>query len=554
MPFVFRQGSTRVTAPVLRFSSGTLSLVAGEAVYAPSGGGGGTSDHTALSNLGWTASGHTGTASRLAGFDSGGAAAVVSVSSPLTYSGGALGIPAASGSQAGYLSSSDWSVFNGKEPAISAGTTSQYWRGDKSWQALDKAAVGLGNVENTALSTWAGSANLTTLGTIATGTWNGSTIGAGYGGTGIASYTAGDLVYATGSTTLAKLGIGSSSYLLSSSGSAPQWSAPGDLAISGGSIQVTQARGLRESGGTTLAMAAVAAGELLARSGSTIAGVTFSALLSAYSALLAAIAGLGSNGLIVRTGSSTTAARTITATDPQVTILNGDGVSGDPDFYSILPGFLSGEYYAQWITTEGATATGTLPVTTTGVTYNIFGTNNFPSMTLTSTTTTAVGYRSSSACFCLAQGFTHRFQFVTGSTKTLVRWRIGLAGASVGNALKPATHVAYLAFDTDSGQANAATNWYLLTYDNSGGAVSYSDTGVACNVSTAYESEITTDSTHVYVRVRTVGGAWSGKTVNTASLPPSTQGLCASFGAISTTAATTRSYEIRSYHVWGRRA
>lgn len=37
----------------------------------------------------------------------------------------------------------------GREPTITAGTTAQYWRGDKSWQTLDKAAVGLGNVDNT---------------------------------------------------------------------------------------------------------------------------------------------------------------------------------------------------------------------------------------------------------------------------------------------------------------------------------------------------------------------------------------------------------------------
>lgn len=39
--------------------------------------------------------------------------------------------------------------LNGKEPSIAAGTTGQYWRGDKSWQTLDKSAVGLGNVDNT---------------------------------------------------------------------------------------------------------------------------------------------------------------------------------------------------------------------------------------------------------------------------------------------------------------------------------------------------------------------------------------------------------------------
>ncbi len=40
-------------------------------------------------------------------------------------------------------------ALDAKEPTITAGTTAQYWRGDKSWQTLDKAAVGLGNVDNT---------------------------------------------------------------------------------------------------------------------------------------------------------------------------------------------------------------------------------------------------------------------------------------------------------------------------------------------------------------------------------------------------------------------
>jgi hypothetical protein len=40
--------------------------------------------------------------------------------------------------------------------------------------------VGLSNVENTALSTWAGTANVTTLGTVATGTWQGTAIADSY--------------------------------------------------------------------------------------------------------------------------------------------------------------------------------------------------------------------------------------------------------------------------------------------------------------------------------------------------------------------------------------
>jgi hypothetical protein len=61
---------------------------------------------------------------------------------------------------------------------IVAGSAAQYYRGDKTFQTLDKAAVGLGLVENTALSTWAGSASLVTAGnlTAAALTVSGSTV------------------------------------------------------------------------------------------------------------------------------------------------------------------------------------------------------------------------------------------------------------------------------------------------------------------------------------------------------------------------------------------
>jgi hypothetical protein len=49
---------------------------------------------------------------------------------------------------------------------------------------ISKSKVGLGSVENTALSTWAGTSNITTVGTIANGTWNGTAIDIAHGGTG----------------------------------------------------------------------------------------------------------------------------------------------------------------------------------------------------------------------------------------------------------------------------------------------------------------------------------------------------------------------------------
>lgn len=47
------------------------------------------------------------------------------------------------------VSTATQTALNGKEATIASGTTGQYWRGDKSWQTLDKTAVGLGNVDNT---------------------------------------------------------------------------------------------------------------------------------------------------------------------------------------------------------------------------------------------------------------------------------------------------------------------------------------------------------------------------------------------------------------------
>lgn len=48
-----------------------------------------------------------------------------------------------------------------KEPIINAGTTGQYWRGDKSWQTLDKTAVGLSLINNVAQVEIAGTQTIT---------------------------------------------------------------------------------------------------------------------------------------------------------------------------------------------------------------------------------------------------------------------------------------------------------------------------------------------------------------------------------------------------------
>lgn len=64
-----------------------------------------------------------------------------------------LDIPSSSASARGLLTSANWTTFNNKEPAITATSSSDYYRGDKTFQPLNKTAVGLSNVDNTSDAT-----------------------------------------------------------------------------------------------------------------------------------------------------------------------------------------------------------------------------------------------------------------------------------------------------------------------------------------------------------------------------------------------------------------
>jgi len=67
-------------------------------------------------------------------------------------------------------------------------------------------------------ATYVGQSSITTLGTIATGTWNGSTIAAIYGGTGQSTYAIGDILVGAAANTLNKLTLGGSGTVLQSNG------------------------------------------------------------------------------------------------------------------------------------------------------------------------------------------------------------------------------------------------------------------------------------------------------------------------------------------------
>lgn len=63
---------------------------------------------------------------------------------------------------------------SGTYTSTAAGTSGQYLKSNGSaaptWETFSGATVGLGDVENTKLSTWTGTSNITTIGTISSGT------------------------------------------------------------------------------------------------------------------------------------------------------------------------------------------------------------------------------------------------------------------------------------------------------------------------------------------------------------------------------------------------
>lgn len=205
----------------------------------------------------------------------------------------------------------------------------------------------------TNLNTWVGSTAITTVGTITTGTWNGSVIDPVHGGTGQSVYAPGDILYANTTTTLARLAdVAIGSVLLSGGVNAPPLYGKVGLtahvtgilpAANGGTGTSTAPTAGQLLVGTTsgtyapVTVSATAPISVMAGSGSfqithTVSGVTAGAYGSATTIPVITVNSTGHITSVTATALSVAGISSLNQPVGQVVIGNGTGLTSFPGF------------------------------------------------------------------------------------------------------------------------------------------------------------------------------------------------------------------------------
>lgn len=234
---------------------------------------------------------------------------------PLMLSGRTVSITQSTTSTDGYLSSIDWNTFNGKQVAgnyitaltgdgsaagpgsvaftlATVNSNTGSFGSSTSIPSFNVNGKGLitaasanvviapaGTLSGTTLNSTVVSSSLTSVGTIATGVWNGTAVAIGFGGTGQTTQTsafdalsplttAGDTIYYNGTHNV-RLGIGSNGQVLTVVSGEPAWAAP---TVSPSSITLTDNHILVGNASNLAADVAMSGDVAIVASGATTIG------------------------------------------------------------------------------------------------------------------------------------------------------------------------------------------------------------------------------------------------------------------------------------------
>lgn len=204
-------------------------------------------------------------------------------------------------------------------------------------------------------ATYVGQASITTLGTITTGTWTGTTIAPANGGTGATAVpTNGQLLIGNGTTyTVASLTAPATGVSITGGSGSITFALTNDLSALEGLASTGFAARTATDTWAQRTLTAPAAGFTITNPAGIAGNPTF-----VLANDLSALEGLNSTGIAVRTTTDTWAQRTITEVSNRTTVTNGDGVSGNPTVD------ISATYVGQAsITTLGTVTTGTWSAT-----------------------------------------------------------------------------------------------------------------------------------------------------------------------------------------------
>jgi hypothetical protein len=293
------------------------------------------------------------------------------------------------------------------------------------------------------------------------------------GGTGLSSYTAGDITFYTAGTALSKLAIGASTFILTSTGTAPQWSDPTSISVNtatniagGGANQIVFNTA---SGTTSFIVGPTGANTFLEWSGSAFQWATTVTSID----VSGGTTGLTTSGGPITTSGTITLAGTLAVANGgtgQTSYINGELLIGNTTGNTLTKATLTA---GTGITVTNGTGSITIDAINNGTVTSVDASGGTTGMSFSGGPITTSGTLTLAGTLAVANGGTGQTSYADGEL---------LIGNSSGNTLSKATLTAGSNITITNGNgsitiASTAAGGTVTSVDVSGGTTGLTTSG-----------------------------------------------------------------------------